>query len=53
MTDRVVSPRWAMPFFEDLPFTNKKRRDVVLVCQDIKGVYYIQSSEIQENIVDI
>ena len=24
MADRVVSPRWAMLFFEVLPFTNKK-----------------------------
>ena len=29
MADRVVSPRWAMLFFEDLPFTDRKRRGVV------------------------
>ena len=29
MADRVVSPRWAMLFFEILPITDKKRRGVV------------------------
>ena len=39
MADSVVSPpiRCAMIFFQVLQFTDKKRRDFVLVCQDPYG----------------
>ena len=35
MTHRGETTRSAMLFFEVLPFTNKKRHDVVLVCRSL------------------